>query len=41
MELPEPSVPLLPLLAASGIFLLVLLVLGVMVARRKREHSTL
>uniref|UniRef100_A0A4W2F136 Uncharacterized protein n=1 Tax=Bos indicus x Bos taurus TaxID=30522 RepID=A0A4W2F136_BOBOX len=41
VELPEPSVPLLPLLAASGIFLLVLLVLGVMVARRKREHSTL
>ena len=41
MELPEPSVPLLPLLAASGIFLLVLLVLGIMVARRRREHSTL
>lgn len=41
LELPEPSVPLLPLLAASAVFLLVILVLGVMVARRKREHSTL
>lgn len=41
LELPEPSMPLLPLLAASAVFLLAILVLGVMVARRKREHSTL
>uniref|UniRef100_A0A8C6QHG6 Neurogenic locus notch homolog protein 3 n=1 Tax=Nannospalax galili TaxID=1026970 RepID=A0A8C6QHG6_NANGA len=41
LEPPEQSVPLLPLLVAGAIFLLVILVLGVMVARRKREHSTL
>uniref|UniRef100_A0A8C5KFS9 Notch 3 n=1 Tax=Jaculus jaculus TaxID=51337 RepID=A0A8C5KFS9_JACJA len=37
----EQNIPLLPLTVAGAIFLLVILVLGVMVARRKREHSTL
>lgn len=41
LEPPEPGFPLLPLLAASAVFLLVVLALGVVVARRKREHSTL
>ena len=41
LEPPEQSVPLLPLLVAGAVFLLVIFVLGVMVARRKREHSTL
>ncbi|XP_045145629.1 neurogenic locus notch homolog protein 3 [Echinops telfairi] len=41
LEPPEPSLPLLPLLVAGAVFLLIILVLGVMVARRKREHSTL
>lgn len=41
MEPPEQSVPLLPLLVAGAVFLLIIFILGVMVARRKREHSTL
>lgn len=41
LEAPEQSVPLLPLLVAGAVFLLIIFILGVMVARRKREHSTL
>uniref|UniRef100_A0A8D0G7V2 Notch receptor 3 n=1 Tax=Sphenodon punctatus TaxID=8508 RepID=A0A8D0G7V2_SPHPU len=41
--IPEPPDPLrlLPLVVVAGVILLVILVLGVLVARRKREHSTL
>ncbi|XP_010213918.1 PREDICTED: neurogenic locus notch homolog protein 3-like, partial [Tinamus guttatus] len=42
-KLPEPDDPvrLLPLLVVGGVILLAIAVLGVLVARRKREHSTL
>uniref|UniRef100_A0A8D0G6A8 Notch receptor 3 n=1 Tax=Sphenodon punctatus TaxID=8508 RepID=A0A8D0G6A8_SPHPU len=40
-EGPPDPLRLLPLVVVAGVILLVILVLGVLVARRKREHSTL
>lgn len=41
IEIPSKSLHLLPLVGVVGLLILIVIVLGVLVSRRKRAHSTL